>query len=79
MDMKSISFDGVVELNAMEDGKKAMIADVVSENGHCASEDGCMFVRLHSWDETMPIDSRHVALKGLLGKRIRITIETVKE
>ena len=53
-----------------EDGDAALIFD-----GYNASEligDGCLFVRLQSWDAP---DCVHPLLNSMIGKKIRITVE----
>jgi hypothetical protein len=81
MAARKIVLEGLVEVDAMEDGRKAMIASVVDADGNYASGedsgDGGIFVRLQSWDESLPVDDRHRELQGLVGKRIRVTIEEV--
>jgi hypothetical protein len=75
MATERIELEGLVELEAMEDGRQAMIASLIGDQA--TASDGCMFVRLQSWDESVPADDRHKLLGGLLGKRIRVTIETI--
>jgi hypothetical protein len=53
---------------SIEDGGRAMIVDAEQQGG-----DGCFFVRLHSWDETL----RHPLMKQFAGKRVRVTVETI--
>ena len=57
----------------MEDGGDALVLEVmdaIEEEG-----DECMFVRIQSWDET----AKHQLLRSLVGKQIKITIETIGE
>lgn len=54
-----------------EDGGRALVCyspGVVSENN-----DGCFFVRLHSWDDR---DRDHRLFREFMGKRVRVTVET---
>lgn len=53
----------------VEDSGMAKITDFTSDDGQ---EDG-VFVRLHSWSE----EAIHTEFDALVGKKVRITIETV--
>ena len=37
-------------------------------------DDHCLFVRLHSWDESR----QHRTFKSLMGRKVRITVEVVE-
>jgi len=50
-----------------EDGGQAMIAAIEDEN---VPE---FFVRLQSWSEAR----RHIVIRSLAGKRVRVTVETI--
>ena len=50
-----------------EDGGQAMIAAIEDEN---VPE---FFVRLQSWSE----ERRHIVIRSLAGKRVRVTVETI--
>jgi hypothetical protein len=56
-----------IEMHKIEDGGQAIIAEVGGD------KDAGMFVRIQSWDETM----RHAEIEPFLGKRVRVTIETL--
>lgn len=60
----------VLELDGYEDGGQAMICERIEFD---SVDDNGMFVTLQSWDENLS----HSDLKGLLGKKIKITIETI--
>jgi len=59
-----IEIAGTVETKS-DDGGCALIAELFNP-------DTPFFVRLHSWDET----KEHPEMKQLVGKRVRVTIET---
>lgn len=63
---------GQVIIESHEDGGQAKICEsfpIVTGN----SDENGMFLVLKSWDE----DTDHADLKLLLGKKIKITIETI--
>lgn len=53
---------------SFEDGRKAMIVETEGD-----APDPNLFVRLQSWDET----GRHDGLTGLVGRRVRITVDVL--
>jgi len=57
------------EVESVEDGGAARIANL--QDGH---EDGCLFIRVQSWDEHL----RHEEFRELEGKKVRITIEAIE-
>ena len=58
--------EGTVEIKE-EDGGQAMIATIEDEN---VPE---FFLRLQSWSE----ERRHIVMRHLAGKRVRVTVETI--
>ena len=54
----------------LEDGGQALILDDLG--GTEFMGDGCLFVRVQSWDEA---ECKHPLMNDLVGKKIRITIE----
>jgi hypothetical protein len=54
-----------------EDSGCAIICHVDGE-GH-ENEDTGMFVRLQSWDD----DKKHVEIRKFIGRKVKITVETV--
>lgn len=63
------TFDGNVE---REDRGMAMIVNGDSDDA-AEKGDGCMFVRLQSWDE----GGAHPLLSSLIGKRVRVVVEVL--
>lgn len=55
----------------LEDGGAALIFDGYN-NASELMGDGCLFVRLQSWDAP---DCVHPLLNSMVGKKIRITVE----
>lgn len=54
----------------VEDGGQAIIATI----GGNGPEERGVFVRIQSWDETR----EHAEMNKLLGKKIKVTIETIE-
>ena len=54
----------------LEDGGQALILDDLG--GKELVGDGCLFVRIQSWDDK---ECKHPLMNDLVGKKIRITIE----
>lgn len=61
-----IILESKIEATSEDDGM-ALIADVASVDG--------FFVRLQSWDDAR----EHAAMNSLLGRQVRVTVETVDE
>jgi hypothetical protein len=70
--MKFIT-QGKVVIERHEDGGQAKICEAFPINTGNSDEENGMFVVLKSWDE----DTDHADLQMLLGKKIKITIETI--
>jgi hypothetical protein len=62
MSAMKVEMEGLVEAKR-EDGGMARIADIEG--------DGCLFVRLQSWDETC----EHSEFTQFEGRRVRVTVE----
>lgn len=63
---------GLIKVDAVEDGGRAIICEPFSiETGH--SDENGMFITLQSWDE----DTVHTDLNLIKNKKVKITIEVV--
>jgi len=65
-----------------EDGGDAVVMYMAAEDDPPTSGgDGSFFVRLHSWDESTEIAEadKHPVFRSLMGRRVRVTIETIDE
>lgn len=71
--MKTV-YQELIDVNANdlnpEDGGQALILDY--HGGKEDVGDGCLFVRIQSWDDK---ECKHPLMNDLVGKKIRITIE----
>lgn len=67
---ESVIKDGFI---SREDGGDAMIYDAIDEVETIG--DGCLFVRLQSWDE----EQVHPLMTDIIGKKIRITVEVEED
>ena len=56
-------------------------AAIMEPDGEEEGDDGCFFVRLRSWYESGPLDgpAPHPLFRSLMGRRVRVTVETVDE
>lgn len=62
-------------LNTDEPGLNTETWDKEIEGG-----DGCFFVRLHSWDESdLDFANKHRLFRAFMGKKVRVTVETIEE
>lgn len=69
----SLVFDGIVELEGLEDSGRAMIARVVDTADPDGEEEG-EFVRLQSWRADADGVAGHVRLRPLLGRVVQVTV-----
>jgi hypothetical protein len=61
-----------------EDSGEAVVMYVSLDEPKEHGGDGYFFIRLHSWDErAVPVAEKHRFFRSLMGRRVRITIETI--
>lgn len=67
--------EGIVKIDRREDSGQAVIAEPIVIDTPSSDEENGLMVRLTSWD----VNSKHVDMNKLIGKKIKITIETIDE
>lgn len=73
-----IELTGKVSEAEKEDGGSALICNVCEDTVADVEDDEEFFVRLQSWnEEPVPFNEKHVLLKSLAGKRVKISIEVI--
>ena len=72
--MEKIIMEGLVECKK-EDGGRALIAEINRDPSLEDNDNDAFFVRVQSWSD----DRTHPTMSNLKDKKIRVTIEIIKE
>lgn len=65
--------DGTTGVKFEDIGQAAIMYNPIDEWAVLEGDDGCFFVRLHSWDES----ENHPLFRSLMGRMVKVTIETI--